>query len=567
MQKVFTDMAEIARPLTAPYGGPIILAQIENEFRWTDPSYIEWCGDLVKQVSLGIPFLMCNGFSANNTINTLNGDDGSKYAEQHSKDFPGQPLAWTENEGWFQEWDKQPLVGRDNRTPQVMAFVVMKWFARGGAHHDYYMWYGGNNFGRMAGSCVTTMYSDGVNLYSDMLPHEPKKTHLSKLSDLLGTYSISLLYSPSQVDNTSKVLVYNVSMDKFINTQYQFAYVYEAAGQGVAFVENSVNESTLVQFRGINFSLPGLSSSLVDLSTSKPTEVFNSGKVASNGLPTERVYVTISDKFSWEVWQENVSNLEGGWMSDQPLEQLSVTKDKTDYLFYQVNITSSVTGIVNLIVDSRIANSFLAFVDGQLEDVAEYCIHDEGSWNYTLSIGVQAGVEQQVTLLSVSLGVNTHTNPGEYDLKGIVGQVFLDGKSITDYLWLHRAKLAGEIKNVYTLAGTNNVTWSNDYIDYRGKSVVWYRHTFSSPTIPSDHSLLLDLIGMQRGYIYLNGVNLGRYWLTQVNGVYVQRYYYIPTPLLETTGDNLLVLIEEIGAINSETVRLVKSTVVVPKSP
>lgn len=76
-------------------------------------------------------------------------------------------------------------------------------------------------------------------------------------------------------------------------------------------------------------------------------------------------------------------------------------------------------------------------------------------------------------------------------------------------------------------------------------------------------SLLLDLLGMERGYIYLNGVNLGRYWLTMVDGVYVQRYYLVPKPLL-MEKNNLLTLIEELGAPEPGSVKLVESKLVLP---
>lgn len=566
MGKFFSDIVEMARPLLAPSGGPIILGQVENEYRWNDVEYVDWCGDLVKKTDPGIPFLMCNGYSAKNTINTFNGNDGSKYAEDHAKDFAGQPLVWTEDEGWFQEWDKEPLVGRDGRTPQDMAYVVMKWFARGGAHHNYYMWYGGNNFGRLAGSCITTKYADGVNLHSDMLDNEPKKTHLSKLHNLLGSYSTSLLQSPSQINNITNVLVYNATLNTFVESKYQFGYVYDAAGRGVAFVENSVNETALVKFRGTNFTLPGLSSSLVDLSMPKLIELYNSGKVHAHGLPTERVYIPLGGKFPWEVWQENVTALEGAFSEMYPLEQLNVTRDYSDYLFYQTTIGGPSTGPVNLTIESRIANSFLAFVDGQLQSVGGYCTHDMGNRTYTLIVNTQEGREQQLTLLSVSLGINTHTLPGDFDLKGITGSVFLGEKNITSGKWLHRAKLAGEIMSVYTDQGSSNVTWRDDYQQYVDQPVVWFKHTFTSPDVKKGYSLLLDLLGMQRGYIYLNGMNLGRYWLTQVNGVYVQRYYYLPPSLLQTSGTNLLVLIEEIGAPAPQSVQLVTSTIVPPST-
>ena len=34
---------------------------------------------------------------------------------------------------------------------------VLKWFARGGSHMDYYMWTGGNNYGLWTGDGITHM--------------------------------------------------------------------------------------------------------------------------------------------------------------------------------------------------------------------------------------------------------------------------------------------------------------------------------------------------------------------------------------------------------------------------
>ena len=46
-------------------GGTIM----ENEYRWTQyMDYINWCGELTAKLDLGIPWVMCNGLSANNTI-------------------------------------------------------------------------------------------------------------------------------------------------------------------------------------------------------------------------------------------------------------------------------------------------------------------------------------------------------------------------------------------------------------------------------------------------------------------------------------------------------------------
>ena len=51
---------------------------------------------------------------------------------------------------------------------------VMKWFARGGSHMNYYMWTGGNNYGRWTGDSITHMYAVDAIVCPDSLKHEPK---------------------------------------------------------------------------------------------------------------------------------------------------------------------------------------------------------------------------------------------------------------------------------------------------------------------------------------------------------------------------------------------------------
>ncbi len=40
----------------------------------------------------------------------------------------GQPLTWTENEGWFEEWNQASDQVWDDRTPEDMANVIAKVF-------------------------------------------------------------------------------------------------------------------------------------------------------------------------------------------------------------------------------------------------------------------------------------------------------------------------------------------------------------------------------------------------------------------------------------------------------
>jgi beta-galactosidase len=47
MKKFILEIVDYTNPYLAKNGGPIILAQIENEYGGSDQAYVDWCGDLV----------------------------------------------------------------------------------------------------------------------------------------------------------------------------------------------------------------------------------------------------------------------------------------------------------------------------------------------------------------------------------------------------------------------------------------------------------------------------------------------------------------------------------------
>eukprot|EP01084_Bolivina_argentea_P266161 451348_1 len=203
MQQFVEEIANISQPYLAKNGGPIIMAQIENEYHGSQ-AYVNWCGNLVKTLDMNVSWVMCNGMSASDTINTCNGNNCYNYAKGHSKNFAGQPMGWTENEGWFQDWTtayNPDQTNWGNRSPQDMAYVIALWFGAGAAHHNYYMWYGGNHVSWTAGSGIANYYADGVNYHADGLPHEPKRSHLAILHQILGDKQYILLYDDIQYGN------------------------------------------------------------------------------------------------------------------------------------------------------------------------------------------------------------------------------------------------------------------------------------------------------------------------------------------------------------------------------
>ena len=565
MERFVTDIAKIVEKYLARNGGPVILAQIENEYG-RDMPYVQWCGELVAKLNLGIPWVMCNGLSAKNTIKTYNGINGMKYTSSHTKNsrFSSQPLVWTENQGWYQTWHmNEEIYAWSHRRPEVMAYVVLTWFARGGCHHNYYMWYGGNHMGRSAAMGLTNKYEDGANLHSDMLPNEPKRTHLTRLHKLIGDISGILLASKIQANNPIYLQYYNGNTKKFEKGSEQMAFVYDNDAGQIVFVQNSASVEVTVMYNHVSITMQPMSIIVLDKALSI---LYDSSKVNSIGLRTKRVYIRDKVRMNpLSAWSESVEEIVKDAVIEQhPLEQLRVTQDETDYLFYQTEVTIPVVEKLDLTVESRKANSLLIFTNERYEGSVDTHGNTFGNMSLTLNIHPKNKFFK-LTILSVCLGLSNVIQLNFIEQKGIVGKVLLNEVDITHQKWLHRPKLTGEILRVYTDDGSKQVNWDSDYTKYTNTSLTWFKTTFTVERYSEDYSLLLHLVGFGRGHFYVNGVDLGRYWLIRMvkSLKYVQEYYFIPPDVVSYDGPNLLVIGEELGAPDPSKATLVLSTMTV----
>mmetsp|Transcript_11233 Transcript_11233/g.17196 ORF Transcript_11233/g.17196 Transcript_11233/m.17196 type:complete len:169 (+) Transcript_11233:543-1049(+) len=114
MQEWITKLTQYLseHELWAHQGGPIILAQIENELgedndtqstksNGTIQDYANWCGNLAETLEPTATWTMCNGLTAPNVINTCNGigEECSKgwleYKGQNGRVQVDQPAIWT----------------------------------------------------------------------------------------------------------------------------------------------------------------------------------------------------------------------------------------------------------------------------------------------------------------------------------------------------------------------------------------------------------------------------------------------------------------------------------------
>jgi hypothetical protein len=198
-QAFLSEVLKRVEPYLARNGGPIILAQIENEYGNVEsaygaggPKYVQWNAQTALSSDIEIPWIMCQQSDAPAAIiNTCNGFYCDNFLPGHFRDFPDQPAMWTENwAGWFQ----RPGEPVPHRPPEDLAFAGARWFARGGTHHNLYMLHGGTTFDRWTGGpWLTPSYDYDAPLDEFGLPSQPKYAHLQLLQRVLTQYASAIV--------------------------------------------------------------------------------------------------------------------------------------------------------------------------------------------------------------------------------------------------------------------------------------------------------------------------------------------------------------------------------------
>ena len=580
MKQFILRIVDYVTPYLAKNGGPIILAQIENEYNGDDMAYVNWCGNLVSNElsTAQIPWIMCNGYAANSTIETCNSCNclDSGWMARHRATYPDQPLIVTENEGWFQQWGEAYTV----RTTSNIAYAVASWFAAGGAYHAYYMWHGGNNYGRTAGSGIATWYADDVCLHSDGTLNEPKYTHLSRLQHLIAERAEGIL---SQDFIRTPLPFWDGK--KWTNGTQQIAYLYPSS---TSFIINSGNAQVNVLFQNQNISIDGKSVQIYD---DRLTLLYDSNRYSDIPSNNTEIIPIVVGPLSWQTWSESSKPIHLPVVtSPRPLEQLNITNDETIYLWYRRNVTLKQTSATVLVeAETRISNALLFFLDGQFLGEFNTHYHAIGGIkaNATLDLSqFKPGQQYLFEILSISLGLCNRVGPGIYEYKGIVGNVWLDGELLFDNVtetnfWQHQKGLIGEYLEIYTEQGSSKVNWNPQWIKSINQSMTWFQAKFDLDHLIKEDTnanpILLDAQGLNRGHAFINGNDLGLYWLIQ--GVCpktppcccrqaqtnclkpTQRYYHIPSDWL-MPKNNLVTVFDDLGASSPGSVGFVQRVVI-----
>ncbi|GIV20946.1 MAG: hypothetical protein KatS3mg023_2697 [Armatimonadota bacterium] len=558
MERWVRLLCDYVRPYFAPNGGPIILAQIENEYgniAWrygeAGEHYLKRIAEMAESLQVGVPWVMCKG-SAPGTIETINAFYAHPLLDEHFTCHPDKPALWTEHwPGWYDLWGYP----HNRRTPENVAYAAARFFAAGGTGMNYYMWHGGTNFDRDGSFLQTTSYDYDAPLDEFGLP-TTKMYHLAHLHRILQEYAPVLVESERAQPETLP--------------EGALMYTYQHEGRSLLFLCNDDTQKTIeVSCAGRRYQLPPQSVTLIG--DGQP--LMNTAQVEPQYVLERRMEVCDPKLAPFQWWVEPLPNgepipLHPPVLSDKPVEQLQFTHDETDYCWYVAKIMvlphQEGKGVLEL---QGVADVVHLFLDGQFVATTQSPLpenrnlDDPESFTQRFELEMSAG-EHTLAILCCALGlVKGDWMLGEHNMaderKGFWGRLLWRSEPL-EAPWRIEAGLRGEHCRVYA-EGSAYVRWESSIEVARGKPLCWWKTTFERPK--TNAPLALDLSGMTKGMAWLNGRCIGRYWLAagtgkpeewllqavypEGEGLPTQRYYHLPADWLRE--QNVLVLFEELG--------------------
>ncbi|XP_057415650.1 beta-galactosidase 9 [Lotus japonicus] len=573
-------------------GGPIILLQIENEYGNIEGSYgkggkeyIKWAARMALSLGAGVPWVMCRQTDAPyDIIDTCN----AYYCDGFKPNSRNKPIMWTENwDGWYTQWGER----LPHRPVEDLAFAVARFFQRGGCLQNYYMYFGGTNFGRTAGGPLQiTSYDYDAPIDEYGLLSEPKWGHLKDLHAVIKLCEPALVAADSptyiKLGPNQEAHVYQADVHaKGLNLSLS-----ESSGICSAFLANiDERKAATVTFRGQRYTIPPWSVSV--LPDCRNT-AFNTAKVGAQtsiklvqfDLPLVSNFFTTQPLMhdngishtskSWmitkepiNIWSQSGFTAEGIW------EHLNVTKDQSDYLWYSTRIYVSDGDILywkengvnpNLIIDG-VRDVLRIFVNGQLVG------NVVGHWVKVVQTLQFLPGYNDLILLSEAVGLQNYGASLEKDGAGIRGVIKLTGFrngdiDLSKSLWTYQVGLQGEFSKFYS-EENENAEWVELTPDAIPSTFAWYKTYFDVPG--GTDPVALDFESMGKGQAWVNGHHIGRYWtrvspksgceqVCDYRGAYnsdkcttncgkpTQTLYHVPRSWLKAS-DNLLVIFEETG--------------------
>ncbi|KAK4857829.1 hypothetical protein QYF36_006905 [Acer negundo] len=514
--------------LFASQGGPIILAQVENEYgnvEWAygvgGELYVKWAAETAVSLNTSVPWVMCSqGDAPDPIINTCNGF----YCDGFTPNSPSKPAMWTENySGWFLAFG----YAIPYRPVEDLAFAVARFFEIGGTFQNYYMYFGGTNFGRTAGGpLVATSYDYDAPLDEYGFIRQPKWGHLRDLHMAIKLCEEYLVSS----EPTQQKLGLNLEAHIY----------YKSSNECAAFLANYDNSADAnVTFNGISYFLPAWSVSILP---DCKNVVFNTAKVVSQRNIGDHPF----DQ------KANVNELSLGG----PLEWscINVSGEEKQVL---LNIES-------------LGHAALVFLNKKLVAFG-YGNHDYANFSINEEISFDEG-NNTLDVLSMMIGVQNYGPWFDVAGAGLYAVAMIGLKNgmndLSSEEWTYQVGVEGEYLGLDKPSLANSSLWTQESILPVNKSLIWYKISFFAPE--GKGPIALNLASMGKGQGWINGESIGRYWSAyrspstgctencDYRGNYdpfkcqkkcgqpAQTLYHIPRTWIHP-GENLLVLHEELG--------------------
>ncbi|GMH17864.1 hypothetical protein Nepgr_019705 [Nepenthes gracilis] len=536
--------------LYASQGGPIILSQIENEydhiksaFKSEGENYIRWAGDFALSLGTGVPWIMCKQKNAPGKV--INACNGRNCADTFSgPNAPTKPKLWTEN------WTAQYRVFGDSpsqRPAEDIAYAVAHWFAKNGSHVNYYMYYGGTNYGRTAASFVTTRYYDDAPLDEYGLLREPKWGHLRDLHYALALSKKALL------TGRYKHAVYSPQLE---------AFWFEKPEKGIcaAFLKNTnTHVAKTIKFRGKKFTIPKKSVSILP---DCETIVFNTEQIVSQHSARFFIKSKVANKqLKWEMTSETIP-INGDYFHQKPIEQYAMAKDTSDYLWYTTSIELDIldlplrTWLYPVLEVLGLGHSMVVFVNGEFVGT-QHGVKRSYSYSFNLPTKLKEGANH-FAFLSSTVGMPDSGAYQEHRFAGL-RNVVVKGLATGDLDlsfngFHHKVGLNGEHLELFSEEGAKEAKWV-PASKGQGPPLTWYKTYFDAPE--GNDPLAIYVENMTKGMVWVNGNSIGRYWssfLTEYKQP-SQSEYHIPRAFLKPKNNFLVIFDEAGGFIDTVEIR------------
>ncbi|WP_257349010.1 glycoside hydrolase family 35 protein [Pseudalkalibacillus decolorationis] len=172
VDRYLKEILGVLKPFLSTNGGPIIAMQIENEYGsyGTDQNYLKHLRDVMIDNGMDVLLFtsdgpidfMLQGGTIDGTLATVNlGSKSDQAFEKLEKFYPNSPKICMEYwNGWFDHW------GEEHHTRDYTdAAETFKHMLESGVSVNFYMFYGGTNFGFYNGANFSDHYQPTITSY------------------------------------------------------------------------------------------------------------------------------------------------------------------------------------------------------------------------------------------------------------------------------------------------------------------------------------------------------------------------------------------------------------------